>query len=163
VVPKRVLVVDDNVDAATTLQLLLKSLGHEACAVYDGQQALVTALSFRPDVVLLDIGMPGLDGYEVARRLRTLKRGDRCASLPSPAGGRKPTAPARAKPASTCTSSSRSTRAVLTSAIANHERRHAALTAPARAPCRTALLRTDMRMVPVKHRDVQSPEAKNTL
>jgi CheY-like chemotaxis protein len=54
----------------------LKSFGHEACAVYDGQQALVTALSFRPDVVLLDIGMPGLDGYEVARRLRTLKRGE---------------------------------------------------------------------------------------
>jgi PAS domain S-box-containing protein len=72
---KRILVVDDNVDAATTLQLLLKSLGHEACAVYDGQQALSMALSFRPDVVLLDIGMPGLDGYEVARRLRALKRG----------------------------------------------------------------------------------------
>jgi PAS domain S-box-containing protein len=74
VVPKRILVVDDNVDAATTLQLLLKSLGHEACAVFDGQQALSTALEFRPDVVLLDIGMPGLDGYEVARRLRALKR-----------------------------------------------------------------------------------------
>ena len=71
---KRILVVDDNVDAATTLQLLLKSLGHEACAVYDGQQALGMALSFRPDVVLLDIGMPGLDGYEVARRLRALER-----------------------------------------------------------------------------------------
>jgi len=76
VVPKRILVVDDNVDAATTLQLLLKSLGHEACAVYDGQQALSMALAFRPDVVLLDIGMPGLDGYEVARRLRALKRGE---------------------------------------------------------------------------------------
>ena len=73
---KRILVVDDNVDAATTLQLLLKSLGHEACAVFDGQQALSTALEFRPDVVLLDIGMPGLDGYEVARRLRALKRGE---------------------------------------------------------------------------------------
>lgn len=76
VVPKRILVVDDNVDAATTLQLLLKSLGHEACAVYDGQQALSTAVSFRPDVVLLDIGMPGLDGYEVARRLRALRRSE---------------------------------------------------------------------------------------
>jgi PAS domain S-box-containing protein len=76
VVAKRILVVDDNVDAATTLQLLLKSLGHEACAVYDGQQALSTAVSFRPDVVLLDIGMPGLDGYEVARRLRALRRSE---------------------------------------------------------------------------------------
>jgi PAS domain S-box-containing protein len=74
VVPKRILVVDDNVDAATTLQLLLKSLGHEACAAFDGQQALSMAAAFRPDVVLLDIGMPGLDGYEVARRLRALKR-----------------------------------------------------------------------------------------
>ena len=71
---KRILVVDDNVDAATTLQLLLKSLGHETCAVYDGVQALRMAVEFRPDVVLLDIGMPGLDGYEVARRLRALKR-----------------------------------------------------------------------------------------
>ena len=70
---RRVLVVDDNVDAAATLEVLLKSLGHEACAAYDGHQALRLAVEFRPDVVLLDIGMPGLDGYEVARRLRALK------------------------------------------------------------------------------------------
>ena len=75
-VAKRILVVDDNVDAATTLQLLLKSLGHEVLAVFDGHRALSTALAFRPDVVLLDIGMPGLDGYEVARRLRESKRGE---------------------------------------------------------------------------------------
>jgi PAS domain S-box-containing protein len=71
---KRILVVDDNVDAAVTLALLLKSLGHETCAVHDGLQALRMTVEFRPDVVLLDIGMPGLDGYEVARRLRALKR-----------------------------------------------------------------------------------------
>jgi len=71
---KRILVVDDNVDAAVTLALLLKSLGHETCVVHDGLQALRMALEFRPDVVLVDIGMPGLDGYEVARRLRVLKR-----------------------------------------------------------------------------------------
>jgi PAS domain S-box-containing protein len=71
---KRILVVDDNVDAAVTLALLLKSLGHETCVVHDGLQALRMAVEFRPDVVLLDIGMPGLDGYEVARRLRALKR-----------------------------------------------------------------------------------------
>jgi CheY-like chemotaxis protein len=70
---RRVLVVDDNIDAAATLEVLLKSLGHEACAAYDGHQALRMAVEFRPDVVLLDIGMPGLDGYEVARRLRALK------------------------------------------------------------------------------------------
>jgi PAS domain S-box-containing protein len=71
---KRVLVVDDNVDSAATLEMLLKSLGHEALAVNDGHAALRMAVEFRPDVVLLDIGMPGLDGYEVARRLRALKR-----------------------------------------------------------------------------------------
>jgi CheY-like chemotaxis protein len=68
-----VLVVDDNIDAATTLDLLLKSLGHETCVAHDGAQALRLALEFRPDVVLLDIGMPGLNGYDVARRLRALK------------------------------------------------------------------------------------------
>jgi CheY-like chemotaxis protein len=58
-------VVDDNVDAATTLKLLLKSLGHETCLAHDGMSALKMAVEFRPDIVLLevllDIGMPGLD------------------------------------------------------------------------------------------------------
>jgi CheY-like chemotaxis protein/anti-sigma regulatory factor (Ser/Thr protein kinase) len=72
--PRRVLVVDDNVDAATALGVLLESLGHETCVVYDGLEALKKAVEFRPDIVLLDIGMPGLDGYEVARRLRALKK-----------------------------------------------------------------------------------------
>ncbi len=70
----RVLVVDDNIDAAATLQLLLNSLGHETRVVHDGIQALEAAADFVPDIVLLDIGLPGLDGYEVARRLRTLRR-----------------------------------------------------------------------------------------
>ena len=70
VAPRRVLVVDDNVDAATMLNMLLRSLGHETRVAHDGQQALQVAEQFRPDIVLLDIGMPGLDGYEVARRLR---------------------------------------------------------------------------------------------
>jgi two-component system CheB/CheR fusion protein len=71
--PKRVLVVDDNVDAAATLQLLLGSLGHETRTVHDGFEALRAAVEFGPDIVLLDIGLPGLDGYEVARRLRSLE------------------------------------------------------------------------------------------
>ena len=87
--PRRVLVVDDNVDAATTLNLLLKSLGHETCVVYDGVQALKMAVDFRPDIVLLDIGMPGLDGYEVARRLRALRRTLRCESLQLQVGVKK--------------------------------------------------------------------------
>ena len=71
-VARRVLVVDDNVDAATMLEMLLRSLGHETRVAHDGISALRAAEEFRPDVVLLDIGMPGIDGYEVARRLRGL-------------------------------------------------------------------------------------------
>ena len=73
-VARRVLVVDDNVDAATTLGQLLNSLGHETRVVHDGPSALTAAAEFLPDVVLLDIGMPGMDGYEVARRLQAFKR-----------------------------------------------------------------------------------------
>ncbi len=71
--PQRVLVVDDNMDVAAALNVLVKSLGHETCVVHDGVAALKMAVEFRPDVVLLDVGMPGLDGYEVARRLNALK------------------------------------------------------------------------------------------
>jgi len=74
-VPRRILVVDDNVDAATTLDVLLRSLGHETRVTHDGMKALEIAREFRPEVVLLDIGMPGLDGYEVARRLRAMNHG----------------------------------------------------------------------------------------
>ena len=71
---RRVLIVDDNVDAALSLSLLLTSLGHESRVVHDGASALKMAAEFRPDTVLLDIGMPDLDGYEVARRLSALKK-----------------------------------------------------------------------------------------
>jgi CheY-like chemotaxis protein len=67
---RRILIVDDNVDAATTLALLLDQVGHEAVTAQDGPEALVLADRFKPDVVLLDIGLPGMDGFEVARRLR---------------------------------------------------------------------------------------------
>ena len=66
----RVLVADDNVDAATSLGMVLQSMGAECCIVHDGPGALDAAVTFVPDVLLLDIGMPGMDGYEVARRLR---------------------------------------------------------------------------------------------
>ena len=74
-VPRRILVVDDNIDAATTLDVLLRSLGHETRVAHDGMTALEIAREFRPQVILLDIGMPGLDGYEVARRLRAMNHG----------------------------------------------------------------------------------------
>src|SRR5262249_22449991 len=69
--PLRVLVVDDNVDGAQSLATLLRLLGHEARVAHDGPEALEAAAEFRPEVALLDLGLPrGMDGYEVARRLR---------------------------------------------------------------------------------------------
>jgi two-component system CheB/CheR fusion protein len=66
----RILVVDDNMDSAESMATLLRLDGHEVRVAYDGLAAVESALAFRPHVVLLDIGLPGLDGYEVARRLR---------------------------------------------------------------------------------------------
>ena len=66
----RVLVVDDNVNAAVSLGMLLKLAGQEVRVAYDGPAAFRQATDFRPELVLLDIGMPGMDGYEVCRRLR---------------------------------------------------------------------------------------------
>jgi CheY-like chemotaxis protein/two-component sensor histidine kinase len=67
---KRVLVVDDNVEAADALGALLGILGAEVRVVYDGQAALAAYRGFRPEVVILDLSMPSMDGYEVARSLR---------------------------------------------------------------------------------------------
>jgi signal transduction histidine kinase len=71
----RVLVVDDNRDATETLQTLLESLGATVAAAANGREALARFEDFGPDAVLLDIGMPGMDGYEVARRIRALPAG----------------------------------------------------------------------------------------
>jgi PAS domain S-box-containing protein len=68
--PRRILLVDDSRDAADTLARLLRRFGHAVEVAYDGPAALAAARRSRPEVVLLDIGLPGLDGYEVARRLR---------------------------------------------------------------------------------------------
>jgi CheY-like chemotaxis protein len=66
----RILVVDDNVDSARGLARLLKLLGHKVETAGDGPEALAVVETYRPDVVLLDIGLPGMDGYDVARALR---------------------------------------------------------------------------------------------
>ncbi len=68
--PRRILVVDDNVDGAKSLSLLLQLAGHTTSIAYSGPTALERAHSFAPEVVFLDIGLPGMNGYEVARRLR---------------------------------------------------------------------------------------------
>lgn len=70
VVPKRILIVDDNADAANSLALVLSLDGHVTEAVYSATEALNRADSFRPEVILLDIGLPEMDGYQVARHLR---------------------------------------------------------------------------------------------
>jgi CheY-like chemotaxis protein len=66
---RRVLVVDDHADAARMFELLLQAEGHETRIVHDGPAALKAVEEFRPDFVFLDIGMPGMNGYEIARRL----------------------------------------------------------------------------------------------
>jgi CheY-like chemotaxis protein len=66
----RVLVVDDNHDAALSLGMLVEMLGHDVRVAYDGVEALQVGGGFHPDLVLLDIGMPRMDGYEACRRLR---------------------------------------------------------------------------------------------
>jgi CheY-like chemotaxis protein len=71
---RRVLVVEDNADARDMLVFLLKHHGHDVRAASDGPAAIETTESFVPEVVLLDVGLPGLDGYEVAQRLRASPR-----------------------------------------------------------------------------------------
>ncbi len=66
----RVLVADDNADAAASLALVLEMKGNQVRTAHDGLEAVQIAESFRPEVAVLDIGMPRLDGYEVCRRLR---------------------------------------------------------------------------------------------
>jgi PAS domain S-box-containing protein len=74
---RRILVVDDNRDAAESLETLLQLWGHETRSAHDGPQALAVAAEFWPEIVLLDIGLPGMDGYEVARQMRALPGGER--------------------------------------------------------------------------------------
>jgi PAS domain S-box-containing protein len=70
--PRRVLIVDDNVDAANSLSMLLALQGHEIRVAYGAKEALASVGAFRPEVALVDIGLPEMDGYELAQRLRAL-------------------------------------------------------------------------------------------
>jgi CheY-like chemotaxis protein len=70
--PRRILIVDDNRDAADSLAMLLKMEGHQALAVYAGKEALQYVVPYDPQFVLLDIGLPQMDGYEVARRIKAI-------------------------------------------------------------------------------------------
>jgi CheY-like chemotaxis protein len=66
----RILLVDDNRDAADSLVMLLRLMGNDTRTAYDGQEGVAVAGEFRPDVILLDIGLPKLNGYEACRRIR---------------------------------------------------------------------------------------------
>lgn len=66
----KLLVVDDNRDSADSLALMLQMSGHETLTAYDGEEAVASAQSFRPEAVLLDIGMPKMNGYDAARAIR---------------------------------------------------------------------------------------------
>ena len=66
----RILIADDNQDSADSLAMFLKIKGYEVGTAYDGEQAVEAAEALRPDVALLDIGMPNLDGYDACRRIR---------------------------------------------------------------------------------------------
>jgi PAS domain S-box-containing protein len=68
--PLRVLVVDDNVDTVLSFSMLLRASGHDVQTAHDGLKAVQAAIDYHPDIVLLDIGLPGLNGYEVAKQLR---------------------------------------------------------------------------------------------
>jgi CheY-like chemotaxis protein len=70
--PRRVLIVDDNEDAANSMAMILELSGHQTASVYTAADALRKAADFKPQVVLLDIGLPGMDGYEVAQKMREL-------------------------------------------------------------------------------------------
>ncbi len=78
---RRVLVVDDNADVADSLADLLSALGHEAYAAYAGAQALETAAQVEPEIVIVDLALPDLDGEQVARRLRASHRNARLVAL----------------------------------------------------------------------------------
>ena len=68
--PRRILVVEDNPDSAEAMLLLLEGFGHDVTVVHDGNEAVEVAKRLAPEIILLDIGLPGIDGYEIARRLR---------------------------------------------------------------------------------------------
>jgi CheY-like chemotaxis protein len=101
--PRRVLVVDDNQAAADLLCAVVEKLGNEVRVAYDGEEAIALAARFQPDVVLMDLGMPKLDGYGAARNIRKQPWGQQMRSSHSPAGDKTGTNREPARPASIIT------------------------------------------------------------
>jgi CheY-like chemotaxis protein len=82
---QRLLIVEDNRDSAVTLAALLEIAGHEVRTVNDGTKVLPLAVHYKPDAVLMDIGIPGMNGYEVARQFRSLRADPRTFGIGAPA------------------------------------------------------------------------------
>lgn len=72
---KTILIVEDNVDSALSLQMLLEAMGYGVSVVHDGEEAVTRACATRPDVILMDIGLPRMNGYEATRRIRAECKG----------------------------------------------------------------------------------------
>lgn len=68
--PTRILIVEDNEDSALSLKMLLEALGYAVEVAHDGEEGVTAAIALRPDVILMDIGLPKMNGYEAARRIR---------------------------------------------------------------------------------------------
>jgi len=75
--PLRILITEDNRDSADSLKTLLEALRYDAHVVYDGETAVQSAATLRPDVIVMDIGLPGISGYEAARQIRAQNPGGR--------------------------------------------------------------------------------------
>ena len=101
---RRVLIIEDNVDAAEGLSKLLGLFGHTVKVAHDGPTGIAEASEFRPDVVVCDLGLPGMSGYEVASALpRTARTTARPTWWRSPASTSRATSSARGRPDSTAT------------------------------------------------------------
>jgi CheY-like chemotaxis protein len=85
----RILIVDDSPDAVTTMKLLLEIRGHETQTAGSGFEALMAFERFHPQVILLDVGLPGMDGYEIAKRVRQTRSGDRVKIIATTGYGRE--------------------------------------------------------------------------
>jgi len=87
----RILIVDDNRDSVTTLSMLLRRLGHQTFTAFDGEEAIAAARKFKPEVVLLDIGLPKLNGYEVCRWIRAQSENEKVVIIAQTGWGQEET------------------------------------------------------------------------
>jgi signal transduction histidine kinase len=108
---RRVLVTDDNAEGAEALAIFLRLVGHDVQIALSGQQTLEVASTFRPDVIFLDIGMPGMDGFETARQLRRARDLDGTLLVALTGYGQEAIVARRSRPDSTISWSSHPTRA----------------------------------------------------